>query len=153
MKSIILGCLIFISSVSVWACPDLSGKYKCTFIKNEPFSIHFKQEVDESGVVSYYEGNMEKPFAIADNVERPVKDQENGLRNGKEKSFCEGQKLVSHLNGDIVYDEEKHGEMFVNNTYYIGNKTGFLFMVTSGWATQDGKKGYFNTKESCHPVK
>jgi hypothetical protein len=99
----LLAVIFLLTPTLTWACPNLAGDFLCTENgEQSPLTI---TQTTENGVTIYNDGS-EKYYA--DNKSHPVNWD---FLVGTYKARCVGNEFVLKIDGEIIYEGEKYGDV------------------------------------------
>ena len=141
MRKLVAIALVF--SAQAWACPDLTGKYLCTYEDGSTENVEITQRVDEKGVTIYNYGGSDIP---ADNAAYPVPEDDT-LKEATMRSWCDGQTLQAQMIGKYYNRGAFFGDLTMNLVISL-NGTG-LSQVTTGVLKAQGTDYPMNSTVTC----
>lgn len=133
MKALLL--LSFLTGLNTYACPDLTGEYRCKS-KSNTYDIIIEQQPNGEHT-QYWFLAAENPedrddSVITDGVLRKRKNTET-VKRGKIKAWCDGDKLIDVRWGDLYVDGEFFTDFELKSKFYI--KNGKLIWDETGMMT------------------
>jgi len=122
-------------SAGALACPNLAGDYTCQ-TDDGPQSMTVTQE-ESNGVTSYDLGGTQ---LITDNEVRDIADDET-LKDGKVRSWCEGDVLKAAATGTVLDGGEPAGDVDLTITF-----------TTDGTTLTQNMSGTFKNAGNNYPI-
>ncbi len=135
MRTLILVGLML--SAPAFACPDLSGTFRCQYQDGSVETLTIAQD-NKSGVEVY---NYNGSEIAADNVTRVLPDDAN-LKSGTFRAWCDDN---TTLKAELISE-------YWDNSRYIGDLTMNMFFTMENGSHKSKSTGVLKTGNGDHPI-
>lgn len=140
---------LLLGAVPAWACPNLSGIYKCKYDDDTSETVTISQITKDQGTTVYdYNSSM----VTADNMVHDVEGNKS-LKDGKFKAWCDDAEgtLNAQLTGQYLQDGDVVGILDMKISYAL-NANGDLLERSSGAVTVGNRQFPVSTNQLCEKV-
>lgn len=140
------GGLLLLFSIQALACPDLTGKFNCTYQDGSTQVVTITQALNKDGVTVYTYNGSALP---ADNQVYPLKDDQS-LKNATYRVWCDptdANVLQSQLLGQYFSQGSYYGDLTLNMAMTLSGDD--LKQTTTGQLKNSGGEYPLNSEEVC----